>query len=105
VLTTVDVVVLCCVIIINNKPALVEPVDEAVLTDDPYEQPECQLTDPAEPRREVYVKLRLRPLLELCLSAAATNLAKMTDPAQARQLSTSDHVTTHTTCARALQLT
>jgi hypothetical protein len=81
-----------------------------VLKDDPYRQPECKLTDADEPC-EVYVKPRLlRTLLDLCLLAVATNLAKLTEPGQGQQLGklTSDHAThihTHHMRTCALDLT
>jgi hypothetical protein len=81
-------------------------VDEAVLKDDPYMQPECKLTDSDEPH-EVYVKPRLlRTLLELCLSAVVTNLAKLIDLGQRQQSGkwTSDHAH-NTPHSHALELT
>jgi hypothetical protein len=77
-----------------------------VLKDDPYMQPECKLTDSDEPHEGNVKPLLLRTLLELCLSAVVTNLAKLIEPGQGQRLGkwTSDHAT-RTPHAHKLELT
>ncbi len=78
-------------------PGLVEAKGEAVHPDDPGDKPECRLTDQGG-QLEVFVQPCLLPsLLHLCLSAAATNLARSAEPAAAQPLGTATHHRTRRT--------
>ncbi|ELR16994.1 uncharacterized protein ACA1_304360 [Acanthamoeba castellanii str. Neff] len=63
-----------------RKEGMVESKRDAVHADDPCEKPECRLTDQGG-QLEVFVQPRLPSLLHLCLSVAATNLARSAEPA------------------------
>jgi hypothetical protein len=74
---------------------MVESKRDAVHADDPCEKPECRLTDQGG-QLEVFVQPRLPSLLHICLSVAATNLARSAEPA-AQPLGTATHHRTRRT--------
>ena len=79
-------------------PGLVEAKGEAVHPDDPGEKPECRLMDQGG-QLEVFVQPQclLRSLLHLCLSVAATNLARSAERSAAQPLGTATHHRTRRT--------